>query len=99
MLLLPRLNLLPATLKTAAVIPPVTVNVALPRDVFPRANVTAPSGRAAPLAAFTIAVTVVVALEAIAGGLAAATVVVAASGRATETVTEAVELLKLLLPL
>jgi hypothetical protein len=98
MVLLPMFNLLPATLSTAAVIPPVTVNVALPRDVFPRAKVTAPSGRAAPLAAFTIAVTVVIPFEAMAGGLAAATVEVAASGRATVTVTEAVEPLKALLP-
>jgi hypothetical protein len=60
--LLPTLNLLPATLKTAAAIPPVTVNVALPRDVFPRAKFTVPAGRAAPAVAFTVAVTVVVAL-------------------------------------
>src|SRR5580658_5541934 len=98
MLLLPALNLLPATLNTAAVIPPVAVSVALPREVFPRAKLTVPAGRAVPLAAFTIAVTVVAALAAIVGGLAAATVVVAASGRATVTVTDAVEPLKPLLP-
>jgi hypothetical protein len=99
MVLLPALNLLPATLKTAAAIPPVTVNVALPRDVFPRLKLTVPVGRADPLAAFTRAVTEVVALGAIVGGLAAATVVVAAGGRATVTVTEAVDPPKLLLPL
>jgi hypothetical protein len=98
MLLLPALNLLPATLNTAAAIPPVTVNVALPRDVFPTAKFTVPAGRAVPLAALTIAVTVVVALGAIDGGLAAAIVVVAAGGRATVTITEAVEPLKALLP-
>jgi len=98
MLLLPRLNLLPATLNTAAAIPPVTVKVALPRDVLPRAKFTVPAGRAVPLAAFTIAVTVVVSLGAMVGGLAAATVVVATGGRATATVTDAVEALKVLLP-
>jgi hypothetical protein len=61
-LLLPRLNLLPATLNTADAIPPATVNVALPRDVVPRAKFTVPEGNAAPVLAFTIAVTVVVAL-------------------------------------
>jgi len=98
MVLLPTLNLVPGTLNTAAVIPPVAVRVALPRDVFPRAKLTAPAGRAVPLAAFTIAVIVVVAFGAIVGGLAAATVVVAASGIATVTVTEAVEPLKAPLP-
>src|ERR1700676_4249326 len=58
MLLLPTLNPLPATLNTAAAIPPVTVNVALPSDVFPRAKFTVPAGRAVPLAAFTITVMV-----------------------------------------
>jgi hypothetical protein len=90
--------LLPATLNTAAAIPPVTVRVALPSDVFPRAKLTVPAGRVVPLAAFTIAVIEVAAFAAIVGGLAAATVVVAAGGRATVTVTEAVEPLKLALP-
>jgi hypothetical protein len=98
MLLLPGLNLLPATLNTAAAIPPVTVNVALPRDVFPSAKFTVPAGRAAPVVAFTVAVTVVVAFCAMVGGLAVVTVVVAAGARATVTVTEAVEPPNLLSP-
>jgi hypothetical protein len=55
MVLLPRLNLLAATLKTAAAAPSVAVNGALPSEVFPIANVTLPAA-ALPLAAFTIAV-------------------------------------------
>jgi hypothetical protein len=50
------LNLLPATLKTAAAAPSAGVNVALPSEVLPIANVTLPAGAALPLAAFTIAV-------------------------------------------
>jgi len=95
MLLLPRLNLLPATLNTAAAIPPVTVNVSLPRDVFPTVKFTVPAGRAVPVVALTMAVTVVAAFCAMPGGLAAATVVVAAGGTAVVTVTEAVEPLNL----
>jgi hypothetical protein len=98
MVLLPALNLLPATLKTAAAIPPVTVNVALPRDVFPSVKLTVPVGRADPLAAFTMAVTEVVAFVAIDGGLAAATVVVAAGGTVTSTVADPADAAKPLLP-
>src|ERR1700722_9860778 len=98
MVLLPAFSLLPATVNTAAAIPPVAVNVALPSDVFPRAKFTVPVGRAAPVAAFTIAVIAVVALCAMLDGLAAATVVVAPGGRATVMVTEAEEPLNLLSP-
>jgi hypothetical protein len=98
MVLLPTVSLLPATLNAAAAVPPVVVNVALPRDVFPRVKFTVPAGRAEAVLAFTIAVTVVAAFWAMLGGLAAATVVVAAGARATVTVTEAVEPLKLLSP-
>jgi hypothetical protein len=56
MVLLPALNLLPATLKTAAAVLPAAVSGALPSDVFPIANVTFPAGAALPLAAFTVAV-------------------------------------------
>jgi hypothetical protein len=62
MLLLPGLNLLPATLNAAVAVPPVAVNAAAPRDVFPRAKLTVPDGRTEPVAALTTAITVVVAL-------------------------------------
>jgi hypothetical protein len=89
--------LLPATLNTAAAIPLVTVKVALPRDVLPRAKLTVPAGRAVPLAAFTIAVTVVVALGAMVAGLAAATVVVAVTDAVTTTTTDPADAAKPLL--
>jgi hypothetical protein len=60
MLLLPALNLLPATLNTAVAVPPVAVpvavKVALPSEVVPIANVTFPAGAALPLAALTVTV-------------------------------------------
>jgi len=78
--------------------PPVAASVALPSEVVPRAKLTVPDGEAAPVAGLTKAVTVVVEFCAMVGGLAAATVVVAAGGRAAVTVTEAAEPLKVLLP-
>jgi len=97
MLLLPTLNLLPATLNTAAAVLPVAVNRALPSEVFPIANVTLPAGAELPLAALTVAVNWVVALCAMAAGLAVSAVVVATAGAVTTTVTEPVDAAKLLL--
>jgi|SRR5580658_5878592 hypothetical protein len=95
MLLLPVLNLLPATLNTAAAAPSMAVNVALPSEVFPIVKVTLPATAALPLAAFTIAVNWVVALNAMLAGLAATTVVVATGDAVTSTIAEPADTAKL----
>jgi hypothetical protein len=99
MVLLPRLNLLPATLTEADAIPAETVNVALPSEVLPIAKLTVPVGKVDPAAGFTMAVTWVVAFCAKVGGLAATTVVVRAGAAATVTITEPADTANLLSPL
>jgi hypothetical protein len=98
MVLLPRLNLLPARLSTAAAPPATEVSVALPREVLPRVKFTVPAGNVEPLAALTVAVIVVVAVWPRLEGLAAAEVAVATAGTVTVTVPEAVEPLNLASP-
>jgi hypothetical protein len=99
MVLLPSVNLLPATLTAASAIPPETARVALPRAVLPIAKLTVPAGKVDPVAGFTIAVTWVVRFCAKVGGLAATTVAVAAGAAITITVTGPVDPANLLSPL
>lgn len=77
---------MPATLRVAT---PCADNVEDPSDVAPSRNITVPVGAALPVAAFTVAVSVVEALCARLAGLAVSVVVVAVSGAVTVTVTAA----------
>jgi len=73
--------------------------VAVPSTAGPKEKVTVPVGTVVPDAAFTVAVSTVEALWTILAGLAVTTILVAAPGGATVTVTGlAVELLKAVLP-
>jgi hypothetical protein len=96
MVFAPTERLLPLTVRTAVELLPDAARFAVPRTVFPRANLTLPVGTAAQLAAFTVAVNCVVAVEAIVVGLAATVVAVATgAGGVTLTDAEAVEFAKL----
>ncbi len=90
MVLLPRARL-PALTLMLAVEPE---SVATPNVVLPRLKVTLPAGVALPLAAFTVAVTVVVWIERMEDGLAASVVVVATGGGVTVTTTVPLEFTK-----
>jgi hypothetical protein len=80
----------------SAAVDPVTdaVRFTVPRRVFPNVNVTRPAGTLLPLACFTVAVSTVNPLCAIAAGFAVAVIVVPIAGAVTATVAVAVELLK-----
>src|SRR5580658_4233113 len=95
----PNARLVPLTVNVAAApepeVPEVdAIRLAVPRDVLPAAKATVPTGALLPVACFTVAVSTVEAVCAIDAGLATITSEVAVAGAATETVAEAVELLK-----
>ena len=84
---------------TAWVATPDADNEALPRGAPPIEKVTLPVGTAVPLAAFTVAVSWVVAVDAMVDGLAATdVVVVTTTGAVTVTVADPDELAKDALP-
>jgi hypothetical protein len=89
--LLPIARLLPLTARVA----PDAVNGKVPSVVFPSANVTLSVGTAVPLAGFTVAVSCVVAVDAMLAGFAVTDVVVETAGVVTVTDTVALELEKL----
>ena len=83
-------RLLPFTVRIA----PDAVNGALPRAVFPSEKAMLPVGKEIPLAARTVAMSCVAAVDAITGGRATADVVVATDAAETVTVAEPPELEK-----
>jgi hypothetical protein len=89
MVLLPAARLLALTVRVA----PDAVNGAVPSVVFPSPNVTLPAGTAVPLAGFTMAVSCVVAVDAMLAGFAVTDIVVE-TGAVTVTVVDAVALAK-----
>jgi hypothetical protein len=94
MVLLPVARLVPFTVRVAVEVAPDAVSDAVPRMVFPTANVMFPVGAALPLAGFTVATSWVVAVEAILAGVAVTDVVVLTTGAVTVTATDADELAK-----
>lgn len=91
--MLPTASFAPVTLSVALAVPVVAAaeRVAVPSVTEPAVKVTLPAGAAAPLAAFTVAVSCVVAVVAIVEGLAETTVVVAIIAAVTVTVVDAVD--------
>src|SRR5271157_2538816 len=83
----------PCTVNIAEAVPLEPDSAALPRVVLPSEKVTLPVGKDAPLTAFTVAVSCVDAVDAMAAGEATTDVVVVA-GALTATVVEALELKK-----
>jgi hypothetical protein len=102
--LLPVTRLVPFTVKTAVAVPPAPLNAAVPSAGEPEAgftaeNVTVPVGETAPLAALTVTVRTVDALDVIAAGLAPKVALLARSGAVSVTVTGGeTEAAKLVLP-
>jgi hypothetical protein len=95
MALFPVFNWLALTGSDAVAVPPEPARLAVPSNVLPSVKETEPVGVALPLAAFTVAVSVVVLPAAMLAGLAA-TVVVVATVKLTVTVPD--EALKAALP-
>lgn len=84
--LLPNFNLLAATVSAAEPLPDAPASATLPNDVDPSVNATVPPGAALPLAALTVAVSVVEALCAIDAGFALALMLVETVPPVTVTV-------------
>lgn len=87
----PEVRLAPLTASAAA---PVPESVAVPKVTVPAVNVTDPVGTAVPEAGFTVAVTCVLALDAMLVGLAATVVVVATGVPVTTSVIDVDEAAK-----
>lgn len=97
--LAPAINWLPWTVNVAVALEPLATKAPVPRVVDPRVKLTVPVGAAAPLAGFTVAVRIVLAVELMLVGLAAIVVVLTVEdGLVTVTTAAAVEPLKLELP-
>jgi hypothetical protein len=92
--LLPVASELPFTVKVATPLLPDTASVPVPSVLVPSVKVTAPPGAAVPLAGFTVAVSIVLAVLAILEGLAATVVVVATAGTITVTVAVPLDAVK-----
>ncbi len=91
----PEVRLAPLTASAAV---PVPESVAVPKVTVPAVNVTDPVGMAVPEAAFTVAVTSVLALDAMLVGLAATVVVVATGVPVTTSVMDVDEAVKPVTP-
>lgn len=97
-MLFPAFNWLALTVSDAVAVPPEPERLAEPSGALPSVKETEPVGEVLPLAALTVAVSVVLPPAVMLVGLAVTVVVVATTGTVTFIVTDADEPLKPVAP-